>query len=161
MSEHLLEVKNLKVSFHTYAGEVQAVRGVSFKVNPGECMAIVGESGSGKTVTSKAVLGLIATPPGEIKKESEILFEGKDILKFTEKEWRAFRGKEAAMIFQDPMTSLNPTMKVGKQIMESIILHNKVSKSEAREQAIELLRKVNIPNPEDRLNQNPYEFPVE
>lgn len=85
MSEHLLEVKNLKVSFHTYAGEVQAVRGVSFKVNPGECMAIVGESGSGKTVTSKAVLGLIATPPGEIKKESEILFEGKDILKFTEK----------------------------------------------------------------------------
>ena len=158
MSEHLLEVKNLKVSFHTYAGEVQAVRGVSFKVNPGECMAIVGESGSGKTVTSKAVLGLIATPPGEIKKESEILFEGKDILKFTEKEWRAFRGKEAAMIFQDPMTSLNPTMKVGKQIMESIILHNKVSKSEAREQAIELLRKVNIPNPEDRLNQYPYEF---
>ena len=132
MSEHLLEVKNLKVSFHTYAGEVQAVRGVSFKVNPGECMAIVGESGSGKTVTSKAVLGLIATPPGEIKKESEILFEGKDILKFT--------------------------MKVGKQIMESIILHNKVSKSEAREQAIELLRKVNIPNPEDRLNQYPYEF---
>lgn len=158
MSEHLLEVKNLKVSFHTYAGEVQAVRGVSFKVNPGECMAIVGESGSGKTVTSKAVLGLIATPPGEIKKESEILFEGKDILKFSEKEWRGFRGKEAAMIFQDPMTSLNPTMKVGKQIMESIILHNKVSKAEAREQAIELLRKVNIPNPEDRLNQYPYEF---
>ena len=158
MSEHLLEVKNLKVSFHTYAGEVQAVRGVSFKVNPGECMAIVGESGSGKTVTSKAVLGLIATPPGEIKKESEILFEGKDILKFSEKEWRSFRGKEAAMIFQDPMTSLNPTMKVGKQIMESIILHNKVSKAEAREQAIELLRKVNIPNPEDRLNQYPYEF---
>ena len=77
-------------------------------------MAIVGESGSGKTVTSKAVLGLIATPPGEIKKESEILFEGKDILKFSEKEWRGFRGKEAAMIFQDPMTSLNPTMKVGK-----------------------------------------------
>ncbi len=158
MSEHLLEVKNLKVSFHTYAGEVQAVRGVSFKVNPGECMAIVGESGSGKTVTSKAVLGLIATPPGEIKKESEILFEGKDILKFSEKEWRGFRGKEAAMIFQDPMTSLNPTMKVGKQIMESIILHNKVSKAEARKQAVELLRKVNIPNPEDRLNQYPYEF---
>lgn len=86
MSEHLLEVKDLKVSFHTYAGEVQAVRGVSFHVNPGECMAIVGESGSGKTVTSKAVLGLIATPPGEIKKESEILFEGKNILKFSEKE---------------------------------------------------------------------------
>ena len=158
MSEHLLEVKDLKVSFHTYAGEVQAVRGVTFHVDKGECMAIVGESGSGKTVTSKAVLGLIATPPGEVKKESQILFEGKNILDFTDKEWRDYRGKEAAMIFQDPMTSLNPTMKVGKQIMESIMLHNKVSKKEAREQAIELLRKVNIPNPEDRLNQYPYEF---
>ena len=158
MSEHLLDIKDLKVSFHTYAGEVQAVRGISFHVNPGECMAIVGESGSGKTVSSKAVLGLIAEPPGEIKKGSQILFEGKNILDFTEKEWRNFRGKEAAMIFQDPMTSLNPTMKVGKQIMESILLHNDVSKSEAKEQAIELLRKVNIPNPEDRLNQYPYEF---
>lgn len=158
MSKNLLEVKDLKVSFHTYAGEVQAVRGVSLKVKPGECMAIVGESGSGKTVTSKAVLGLIATPPGEIKKESKILFEGKNILDFSEKEWRNFRGQEAAMIFQDPMTSLNPTMKVGKQIMESILLHNKISKQEAKKRAIELLRKVNIPNPEDRLNQYPYEF---
>ena len=130
MSEHLLDVRNLKVSFHTYAGEVQAVRGVSLKVNAGECIAVVGESGSGKTVTSKAVLGLIAEPPGEIKKDSQILFEGKNILDFTEKEWRNFRGKDAAMIFQDPMTSLNPTMKVGKQIMESILLHNKISKQE-------------------------------
>lgn len=158
MSENLLEIKNLKVSFHTYAGEVQAVRGVSLNVKPGECMAIVGESGSGKTVTSKAVLGLIAEPPGEIKKESEILFEGKNILEMSEKEWRGFRGKEAAMIFQDPMTSLNPTMKVGKQIVESILLHNKISGKEAKERAVELLRKVNIPNPEDRLNQYPYEF---
>ena len=156
MSEHLLDIKDLKVSFHTYAGEVQAVRGISFHVNPGECMAIVGESGSGKTVSSKAVLGLLAKPQAEVKEGSQILFEGKDILKFSE--WENFRGKEAAMIFQDPMTSLNPTMKVGKQIMESILLHNKISKKEAREQAIELLRKVNIPNPEDRLNQYPYEF---
>lgn len=158
MSEHLLEVKDLKVSFHTYAGEVQAVRGITFHVDKGECMAIVGESGSGKTVSSKAILGLIAAPPGEVKKESRILFEGKNILDFTEKEWRAYRGKEAAMIFQDPMTSLNPTMKVGKQIMESIMLHSNVKKEEARRQAVELLRKVNIPNPEDRLNQYPYEF---
>ena len=150
MSEHLLEVKNLKVSFHLRGSS--RLSEVLLEVNPGEC-GDHRKSGSGKTVTSKAVLGLIATPPGEIKEESEILFEGKDILKFTEKEWRAFRGKQAAMIFQDPMTSLNPTMKVGKQIMKSIILHNKVSKSEAREQAIELLRKVNIPNPEDYTNQ--------
>lgn len=159
MSKHILEVKNLKVSFHTYAGEVQAVRGVSFHIDKGECMAIVGESGSGKTVTSKAILGLIATPPGEVKKESEILYNGKNILEFSDKEWRSYRGKEAAMIFQDPMTSLDPTMKVGKQIMESIILHNPgISKADAKKQAIELLQEVNIPNPEDRLNQYPYEF---
>lgn len=158
MSKHLLEVKNLHVSFHTYAGEVHAVRGVSFNVNRGECMAIVGESGSGKTVTSKAILGLIERPSGEVKKGSQILYEDKNILDFTDKEWRNYRGKDAAMIFQDPMTSLNPTMKIGKQIMESIILHNKVSKEEARKRTIELLEKVNIPNPEDRLNQYPYEF---
>lgn len=158
MSDHLLEVNNLKVSFHTYAGEVQAVRGVSFCVKKGECMAIVGESGSGKTVTSKAILGLIEGPVGEIKKDSEMLFEGKNILEFNEKEWRSFRGKDAAMIFQDPMTSLDPTMKIGRQIMESVLLHNKVSKEEAKNRALELLKMVNIPNPEDRFNQYPYEF---
>lgn len=158
MSEHLLEVKNLAVSFHTYAGEVQAVRGVSFCINNGECMAIVGESGSGKTVTSKAILGLIERPTGEVKKESKILFEDKDILTFKEKELREFRGKDAAMIFQDPMTSLNPTMKIGRQITESILLHSKVSRQEAKKRAIELLHKVNIPNPEERYNQYPYEF---
>lgn len=158
MSGHLLEVKDLKVSFHTYAGEVQAVRGVTFHVDKGRCMAIVGESGSGKTVTSKAILGLIATPPGEVKKESEILFDGKNVLEFNEKEWMNYRGNDAAMIFQDPMTSLNPTMKVGKQIMECILRHNKISRQEAKERAVELLKKVNIPNPEDRINQYPYEF---
>jgi oligopeptide transport system ATP-binding protein len=158
MSKHLLEVKNLQVSFHTYAGEVHAVRGVSFNVNKGECMAIVGESGSGKTVTSKAILGLIEKPSGEVKKDSVILYDDQNILNYTEKQWRSYRGADAAMIFQDPMTSLNPTMKIGRQIMESILLHNKVSKEEARKRVIELLEKVNIPNPEDRLNQYPYEF---
>ena len=93
---NLLEVKNLEVSFHTYAGEVKAVRGVSFEAKAGECLAIVGESGSGKTVTSKAVLGLIATPPGEVKKTSEIIFDGQNIMNYSEKEWRAYRGKDAA-----------------------------------------------------------------
>lgn len=154
----LLEVDNLKVSFHTYAGEVQAVRGVSFKLDSNETLAIVGESGSGKTVTSKAIMGLISTPPGEIKSESSILYNGKDILKFKEKEWQDYRGKDAAMIFQDPMTSLNPTMKVGRQIMEGILKHEKISKAEAMEKTIELLKKVNIPNPEERVKQYPHEF---
>lgn len=154
----LLEVNNLKVSFHTYAGEVQAVRGVSFSIDEGETLAIVGESGSGKTVTSKTIMGLIATPPGEIKKESEILYNGTNILNYNKKEWRNFRGNEAGMVFQDPMTSLNPTMKIGKQIAEGIRVHDKVSKQAAREKTVELLRQVSIPNPEDRLEEYPYEF---
>lgn len=154
----LLQVEDLKVSFHTYAGEVQAVRGVSFDIDEGETLAIVGESGSGKTVTSKAVMGLIATPPGEIKKESKILYQGENILEYSEKEWQDYRGKKAGMIFQDPMTSLNPTMKVGRQIAEGILKHEKISKKEAMEKAVELLRKVNIPNPEERANQYPHEF---
>lgn len=154
----LLEVKDLKISFHTYAGEVQAVRGVSFDLDEGETLAIVGESGSGKTVTSKAVMGLIPTPPGEIKKESRILYQDENILSFTEKQWQDYRGKKAGMIFQDPMTSLNPTMKVGRQIAEGILKHEKISKKEAMEKAVELLRKVNIPNPEERVIQYPYEF---
>ena len=101
---------------------------------------------------------MIATPPGEVKKTSEIIFDGQNIMNYSEKEWRAYRGKDAAMIFQDPMTSLNPTMKVGKQIMESILLHSKVSKDEAKKRALELLKMVNIPNPEERMNQYPYEF---
>lgn len=155
---NLLDVKNLKVSFHTYAGEVQAVRGVSFSLKEGETLAIVGESGSGKTVTSKAVMGLIATPPGEIKSDSQILYNGTDILKFNDKQWQDYRGKDAGMIFQDPMTSLNPTMKVGPQIAEGIMKHQKVSKKQAMEQAMELIKKVNIPNPEERVKQYPYEF---
>ena len=155
---HLLEVNNLNVSFHTYAGEVQAVRGVSLYLDEEETLAIVGESGCGKTVTSKTIMGLIATPPGEVKKGSEILYKGKNILKYSKKKWQDYRGKEAGMIFQDPMTSLNPTMKVGKQIQEGIRKHQKISKQEAKKKTIELLKKVNIPNPEERLDQYPHEF---
>jgi oligopeptide transport system ATP-binding protein len=155
---NLLEVKNLKVSYHTYAGEVQAVRGVSFTVKEGESLAIVGESGCGKTVTSKTIMGLIATPPGEIKEGSEILFQGKNILKFNDKEWQHFRGKEAGMIFQDPMTSLNPTMKVGTQIAEGLMLHKNMNKADALKQVIRMLEIVNIPNAKERINQYPHQF---
>ncbi|MDF2673492.1 MAG: oligopeptide transporter, ATPase component [Clostridiales bacterium] len=154
----LLEVNNLKVSYHTYAGEVQAVRGVTFDLNKGECLAIVGESGCGKTVTSKTIMGLIQTPPGEIKQDSEILFEGKNILKFSEKQWRNYRGKEASMIFQDPMTSLNPTMKVGYQIAENLMIHSGMKKAEALIEATRTLELVNIPNARERINQYPHQF---
>ena len=156
---NILEVKDLKVSFHTYAGEVQAVRGVTFNLKKGECLAIVGESGSGKTVASKAIMRLISTPPGEIKKESQILFDGKlDIAKMSDKEMEGVRGSEMGMIFQDPMTSLNPTMKVGAQISEGLIKHQGLSRAAARERSIEMLRLVGIPNPEGRVEQYPHEF---
>lgn len=154
----LLEVNNLRVSYHTYAGEVQSVRGVSFSIEKGESLAIVGESGCGKTVTSKSIMGLIQVPPGEIKKGSSIIFDGKDVMKFSEKEWQKFRGSEVSMIFQDPMTSLNPTMKVGRQIAESLIIHNGMSKQEALQEAIKMLKLVNIPNAESRANEYPHEF---
>ncbi|MBC2425511.1 ABC transporter ATP-binding protein, partial [Clostridium beijerinckii] len=154
----LLEVKDLKVSFHTYAGEVQSVRGVSFDLDKGETLAIVGESGCGKTITSKSIMRLIPMPPGEIKKESQILFEGKDILKMSDKELRQLRGESISMIFQDPMTSLNPTMNIGNQIAESLIIHRGMNKKEALEEAVKMLKLVNIPNAEKRVNQYPHEF---
>lgn len=129
--EKILEVKDLKVSYHTYAGEVQSVRGVNFYLNEGETLAIVGESGCGKTVTAKAIMKLIQEPPGEIKKGSKIIFNGKNILNMKEQELRQLRGSDISMIFQDPMTSLNPTMKVGKQIAESLVIHRKMNKTEA------------------------------
>jgi oligopeptide transport system ATP-binding protein len=153
----LLEVKNLEVSFQTYGGEVQAVRGVSFYLNKGETLAIVGESGSGKSVTSQTIMRLIPTPPGKIK-NGQILFNGEDLVKKTDKEMEQIRGRDIGMIFQDPMTSLNPTMKVGHQIMEVVMKHQKMSKSAAKERAIELLRLVGIPMPEKRVNQYPHEF---
>ncbi|ARU59716.1 peptide ABC transporter ATP-binding protein [Tumebacillus avium] len=156
---NILEVKDLKVSFHTYAGEVQAVRGVTFNLKKGECLAIVGESGCGKSVTSQAIMRLIQTPPGEIKAGSQIVFDGKtDIAKLTDREMENVRGSEMGMIFQDPMTSLNPTMKVGAQIAEGLIKHQGLSRQAARERAIEMLRLVGIPNPESRVEQYPHQF---
>ncbi|SIS45125.1 ABC transporter ATP-binding protein [Salimicrobium salexigens] len=155
--DNLLEVNNLHVSFDTYGGEVKAVRGVDFSVKKGETLAIVGESGSGKSVTTKALMGLIPSPPGRIK-EGEILFEGKDLTKMKDKELSKIRGKDIAMIFQDPMTSLNPTMKVGNQIMEGLIKHQKKSRSDAKKRALELLELVGIANAEERLKQYPHQF---
>lgn len=155
--EKILEVKDLYLSFDTYSGEVQAVRGVSFDLKKGETIAIVGESGSGKSVTSKTIMRLIPNPPGRVK-NGEILFEGKDLLKYSEKEMEKIRGSEIAMIFQDPMTALNPTMTIGKQITEGLIKHKRLSQADARKRAIELLSLVGIPNPEDRIKQYPHQF---
>ncbi|WP_431800159.1 ABC transporter ATP-binding protein [Halobacillus andaensis] len=155
--EKLLDVKNMHVSFDTYGGEVQAVRGVNFSLNKGETLAIVGESGSGKSVTTKALMKLIPMPPGRIK-EGEILFEGRDLTKLSEKEMQKIRGKDISMIFQDPMTSLNPTMKVGNQIAEGLIKHQKMSKSQAKARVIELLELVGIPDAENRMKQYPHQF---
>lgn len=154
----ILEVNNLQVSFHTYAGEVQSVRGVTFDANEGEILAIVGESGCGKSVTSKTVMGLIDTPPGEIKAGSEVLYLGKNILGQSEKEWEQYRGAECAMIFQDALTFLNPTMQIGKQVMENITNHAKVSKEEARKQAVEMLELVKIPDAEMSMKKYPHEL---
>ena len=125
--EKLLEVKDLHVSFHTYGGDVQAVRGVSFDLYKGETLAIVGESGSGKSVTAQTLMQLIPMPPGKIT-GGQILFNGTDIVSKTEKQMESIRGKEMSMIFQDPMTSLNPTMRVGTQIMEVLMKHQNMSK---------------------------------
>ncbi|MDZ5470350.1 ABC transporter ATP-binding protein [Bacillus sp. 31A1R] len=155
--EKILEVKDLNISFHTFAGEVKAIRGVNFQLNKGETLAIVGESGSGKSVTSKSIMRLLPESNSEIK-NGEILFEGKDLTKLSDKEMQKIRGKDISMIFQDPMTSLNPTMTVGKQIMEPIIKHQNMDKSSAKERAIELLRLVGIPKPEERFKQYPHQF---
>ena len=124
MMEKILEVKDLNISFHTFSGEVQAIRGVNFELKKGETLAIVGESGSGKSVTTKTIMDCYHQVNSEIK-SGEILFDGKDLAKLSEKEMQKIRGKEISMIFQDPMTSLNPTIKVGKQIMEPIIKASK------------------------------------
>ena len=155
--EKILEVKDLAVSFQTYGGQVQAVRGVSFDLHKGETLAIVGESGSGKSVTSQTIMKLIPMPPGKIT-GGEILFNGEDIVPKTEKQMEKIRGKEISMIFQDPMTSLNPTLRIGYQIMEVLIKHQKMTKSAAKARAIELLRLVGIPMAEKRVNQYPHEF---
>lgn len=156
--EKILEVENLNVSFNTYAGEVKAVRDISFELSRGETLAFVGESGCGKTVTAKSILRLLKPPFAVIKPESKIVCNGKDVLKMNKKELCEFRGDEVGMIFQDPMTSLNPTMTVGKQIMESLMIHKKLDKKAAREEAIKMLKLVNIPSPEKRIDNYPHEM---
>lgn len=155
--EKVLEVKDLHVSFQTYAGEVKAVRGVNFEVKKGETVAIVGESGCGKSVTAQAIMQILPESVTRYK-TGVILFNGQDLLKKNEKEMLRIRGNEMGMIFQDPMTSLNPTMKVGVQIAESLIRHQEMSKPAARECAIEMLRLVGIPQPDKRVDQYPHEF---
>jgi oligopeptide transport system ATP-binding protein len=154
---NLLEIKDLHVTFSTYNAKVQAVRGVNLEVKAGETLAIVGESGSGKSVTSKAIMGLIPNPPGKIT-GGEILFEGQDLTKLSQRKMQAIRGKDISMIFQDPMTSLNPTMTVGKQIMEGLKKHQKMNTSDAKKRAIELLQLVGIPNAEARIKEYPHQF---
>ncbi|PLT33874.1 ABC transporter ATP-binding protein [Bacillus sp. V5-8f] len=155
--ENILEVKDLNISFHTFAGEVKAIRGVDFELKKGETLAIVGESGSGKSVTTKSIMRLLPPSNSEIK-NGQILFEGKDLAKLSDREMQKIRGKDISMIFQDPMTSLNPTIKIGKQIMEPIIKHQNVSKAAAKERALELLHLVRIPQAEKRFDQYPHQF---
>lgn len=155
--EKMLQIKNLHVQFSTYGGRVQAVRGVSFDLHKGETLAIVGESGCGKSVTSQSIMRLIPTPPGRITSGS-ILFKGQDLTKLSEKKMRDIRGADISMIFQDPMTALNPTLRVGEQIAENIMQHENISKEKAKEKAFEMLELVGIPNPKERLKQYPHEF---
>lgn len=155
--EPLLKVNDLSVSFHSGESEFQAVREVSFEVRKGETLGIVGESGSGKSVTARSIMRLLASPPSQMKK-GEILFKGVDLANKTKKEMESIRGRDIGMIFQDPMSSLNPTIKVGKQISESLIKHQKVSKKEAKKQAIAMMERVGITSSEIRYNQYPHEF---
>ncbi|MDC7240094.1 MAG: ABC transporter ATP-binding protein [Spirochaetales bacterium] len=152
----LLEVNNVKTSFFTHHGEIQAVRGASFNLKKGGVLGIVGESGSGKSVTALSIMGLIEEP-GKIK-EGEILFEGKDLAKLSQKQLSDIRGNDIAMIFQDPMTSLNPVYTIKNQMVEVIRRHQKVSRKEALDRAVEMLRLVGIPQPEKRINSFPHEF---
>ncbi|AXI10711.1 ATP-binding cassette domain-containing protein [Oceanobacillus sp. 143] len=153
----ILEVKNLSVSFDTYGAEVKAVRDVSFQLNERETLAIVGESGSGKSVTAQSVMRLVQTPPGKFV-GGEIRFNGEDLLQKSEKQMESIRGKEISMIFQDPMTSLNPTMTIGKQIAEGLMKHQNMSKKEAHLRGIQLLKLVGIPTPEVRIKQYPHQY---
>lgn len=155
--ENILEVKNLSVVFETYAGTVQAVRDVSFDIAKGSVTAIVGESGCGKSVTSKAIMGLIRKP-GKVSDESEILFSGENILKYTKKQWQEYRGAKCSIVFQDALTALNPTMNIGRQLAEKIRVHKKVSKQEAWQEGIRMLELVGIPNAQTRMKQYPHEF---
>ncbi|MBX4150474.1 ABC transporter ATP-binding protein [Paenibacillus sp. FSL W7-1279] len=155
--EPILQVRNLSVAFQSRDSEFHAVRGVSFEVKKGETLGIVGESGSGKSVTARSIMRLLPSPPSYMK-DGEILFLGQNLAEKTEKEMESIRGRDIGMIFQDPMTSLNPTIRIGEQISESLVKHQKLSKQEAKQQALEMLKLVGIPNSEARYNQYPHEF---
>ena len=157
MAERVLTIQQLQVSFDTYAGEVQAVRGVDLFVDAGEVLAVVGESGCGKSVTAQTIMKLNPMPPARIKGGS-IQLGDHDIVQASEKDMQKIRGKEVAMIFQDPMTCMNPTTQVGKQVVESVRLHHKLPRKEASQEAVRHLTQVHIPNPAERAKQYPHEF---
>ena len=154
--DKILEIKNLTISFRTNNGKVQAVRDISFDVFKGETIAVVGESGSGKSVTARAIMGILA--PNASIEGGSILYDGKDLLKISEKEYCNLRGSRISMVFQDPLSSLNPIVKVGKQITETMLLKGKMTKKSAKEKAIKLMEEVGIPEPEKRYNQYPFEL---
>ena len=156
MSDHLLEIDNLKVSFFTPAGEVKAVNGISYNLDKGRVLGIVGESGSGKSVSVSALMQLLVFPGRVV--DGSITFDGRDILAMNEEQIQEIRGKEIGMIFQDPMTSLNPVFTIGEQLIETLRRHTKMSRSEAAERSLEMLRLVGINNPEQRMKQYPHEF---
>jgi oligopeptide transport system ATP-binding protein len=153
----LLSVKDLEVTFSTDDGVVRAVNGLSFDIEPGKTLGIVGESGSGKSVTALSIMRLIAMPAGRIER-GEIIFNGQDLLKLGEAQMRQIRGNKIAMIFQDPMTSLNPVLTVGDQIMETNMLHQHKSRAQAYKRAVEMLEMVRIPEPEKRIRSYPHQF---
>ncbi|MCP3030278.1 ABC transporter ATP-binding protein [Halobacillus sp. A1] len=155
--DKILDIKDLHISFVTYGGEVQAVRGVNLELYRGETLAIVGESGCGKSVTANSIMKLIPSPPGKIKQGS-IHFKGKDMTKLSNKEVRKIRGVDISMIFQDPMTALNPTLTIGDQLTEGIKQHRKISAKQANHHAIDMLNLVGIPNPDERMKQYPHQF---
>jgi peptide/nickel transport system ATP-binding protein len=157
MKKPLLEVRSLSTHFSTEEGVVRAVENVSFEINTGEILSLVGESGCGKSVTALSILGLIPIPPGRVV-SGEIFFDGRNLLQFGEKEMEKVRGNEISMIFQEPMTSLNPVFTIGDQIMEAILLHQGLPKAAARKRTIEILDRVRIPSPETRIDAYPHQL---
>lgn len=158
MNTPLLRIRNLSIEFHTRAGVNYAVNDVSFDLHAGETLGIVGESGSGKSVTCSAIMGLLPEPPARINPQAEALLDGHNLLHLPEKEKQTLRGKRISMIFQDPMTCLNPCMTIGDQVAEPLVLHQGLSRKEARLMAVEELARTGIPNPAERARAYPHEF---